>query len=89
MKYILIAALAFLAAFATEKKFKVEQTVPEWNVYFRNVERLQSMAGRGGVPSDLLLATQDTINYFKTTFLVQLNLQADTAVKKADTTKKK
>ncbi len=55
----------------------------DWIVYFRNIDRMNSFAGRGNVPSEILLATKDTLSFFSNTILLQLNKQL------SDTTKKK
>ena len=73
MKKITIALLIIsLVSFESAKTLKVGYDKPTWDVYFRNIERLNQMAGRNVTNSELLLATKDTIQWFTQSMYVQV-----------------
>lgn len=80
-----ILALTFITLFSfipSDKTYKVELSLSDWVVYTRNIERLQDMAGRT-VPSDILLATKDTVSQYQKYFVFNIQKQL------TDTTRKK
>ncbi len=94
MKKIITIALVFFSVNCVAQTSKKELPkapkeinaalfLNDWIVYFRNIDRMNSFAGRGNVPSEILLATKDTLSFLPNTILLQLNKQL------SDTTKKK
>jgi hypothetical protein len=79
-KTILITIATFISAVSfaqkdSSKAFKIELDGSTWDIYFRNIDRLNLMAGRNIQNSEIVLTTKDTIQMLQQIFIAQLNTQ--------------
>jgi len=73
--FILFSIAAFSQDSTKVKLLKVEFDSQTWQTYIRNLDRLNSFAGRNVPNSEILLATKDTIQAFEQVFINQLSAQ--------------
>ena len=71
---LLFLVFISVSSFA-QKSYKVELDSSTWQIYLRNIDRINSFAGRNIQNSEIVLTTKDTIQALQQLFIAQLNNQ--------------